>query len=146
MWTRSVEGLRNWELQRPNSQMAGNKLFFRLSANKSNKHPSNQSQRPCWSFYRAIGAYGPVETPVFFYKSYGSVPLFWRVRTQIFLSCKRPFGLPLLTLLKWNILLYFVHDANEASWSNNHKDKGIVYWSPFMNTVCGEMGIVASMS
>ena len=43
-----------------------------------------------WSFYRAIGAYGPAETPVFLYKSYGSVPLFWRVRTQIFLSCKRP--------------------------------------------------------
>ena len=43
-----------------------------------------------WSFYRAIGAYGPVETPVFLYKSYGSVPLFGRVRTQIFLSCKRP--------------------------------------------------------
>ena len=29
-----------------------------------------------WSFHRAIGAYGPVETPVFLYKSYGSVPLF----------------------------------------------------------------------
>ena len=46
--------------------------------------------KKCWSFYRAIGAYGPVETPVFLYNSYGSVPLFWRVRTQIFLSCKRP--------------------------------------------------------
>ena len=29
-----------------------------------------------WSFCRAIGAYGPVETPVFLYKSYGSVLLF----------------------------------------------------------------------
>ena len=29
-----------------------------------------------WSFYRTIGAYGPVETPAFLCKRYGSVPLF----------------------------------------------------------------------
>ena len=37
-----------------------------------------------WSFYRAIGAYGPAETPVFLYKSYGSVPLFEGSRPKFF--------------------------------------------------------------
>ena len=41
-----------------------------------------------WSFRRAIGAYSPAETPIFLYKSYGSVLLFRQVRTQIFLLCK----------------------------------------------------------
>ena len=34
------------------------------------------SKKKYWSFCRAIGAYGPVETPVLLYKSCGSVPLF----------------------------------------------------------------------
>lgn len=29
-----------------------------------------------WSFRQAIGTYGPAETAVFLYKSYGSIPLF----------------------------------------------------------------------
>ena len=45
-----------------------------------------------WTFQRAIDAYDPAETSVFPYKSFGTVPLFWRVRTQLFLWCKRPFS------------------------------------------------------
>ena len=49
-----------------------------------------------WSFCRAIGAYGPVETPVFLYKSYGSVPLFWRVRTKFLCRVNGLVNVPLL--------------------------------------------------
>ena len=40
------------------------------------KYGSRTFVKKYWSFHRAIGAYGPAETPVFLYKSYGSIPLF----------------------------------------------------------------------
>ena len=36
--------------------------------------------------------YVPAETPVFLYKSYGLVILFWRVQNQIFLSVNAPWA------------------------------------------------------
>ena len=56
-----------------------------------------------WSFLRAIGAYGPAETSVFLYKSFGSI-LFFLVGLDQNFFCS--VNAPLISTLFYGILVY----------------------------------------
>lgn len=76
-------------------------------------------------FYKRPSIYGPAETPVFLYKSYEPILLFWRVCTQIFLSCKRP--------------LIWYHNILKISCGTYYSVRQLNNWSVLLKALIGQV-------